>query len=356
MRWRQDIAVDDSGNVYITGQAASTDFPTTTGAYAETHAADGGDYDTYVAKLSADGSSLVYSTFFGGDAYDVWLRNCRRWIRQCLRDRRDARPPICRRSMPTKVHSAAPRQDAFLLKLNASGTALLYSSYLGGTGTDYAKEIVLDPSGIVHIVGDTQSSDLSLKNDMDASLGGTQDVFVREFDLTQTGSASLVYSTYLGGSGTDSADGLAVDSSGNVYVSGNTQSTDFTTVNAYDSSHNLSDDIFLSKLDSAGSTLLYSTYIGGSGSDSNQGLAVDDSGNAYLAGYAPDGLPHHRGSLRHLVRQRHYDTVVAKFDTTLSGTSSWSTRPTWAAAAGTWPTTSTSMPRAMSTSWGRQLR
>ena len=118
-----------------------------------------------------------------------------------------------------------------------------------------------------------------------------------KFDLTQTGSNSLLYSTYFGGSGTDSANGLDVDPAGNVYISGNTQSTDLTTVNAYDSSYNLSYDIFLSKFNSAGSTLLYSSYIGTSGSDCNLGLAVDDSGNAYLAGYAPDRIPHHRGSL-----------------------------------------------------------
>ena len=284
------IAVDDSGNVYITGMTASTDFPTTTGAYSETHAADGGSYDIFVSKLSADGSSLVYSTFIGGDGIDygngIAVDGSGNAYVTGLTYSTD---------LPTVnayQSSLSGTMDAFLLKLNASGNALLYSSYFGGSGTnDAANEVVLDSSGMVYIAGHTQSSDLPLKNALDSSLGGTQDAFVAKFDLAQTGSNSLLYSTYLGGSGYDSAHGLDVDSAGNFYVSGYTQSTDLTTVNAYDSTHNGGNDIFLTKFNSAGSAVLYSSYLGGTGSDYNDGLAVDDSGNAYLAGRAATGFP-----------------------------------------------------------------
>ena len=316
----QAIAVDDSGNVYITGQTASTDFPTTVGALNETHAADGGSYDIYVAKLSVDGSSLLYSTFIGGDGsdqgYDIKVDGSgNAYIAGITSSSNLA-------TVNAYQSALSGTGDAFLLKLNSTGDTLLYSSYFGGGGSDTAAQVELDSSGMVYIAGNTQSADLPLKNALDSTLGGTQDAFVARFDLTQTGSNSLLYSTYFGGSGSDSATGLDVDSAGNFYISGTTDSNDLTTVNAYDSTFNGVDDIFLTKFNSTGGALLYSSYLGGADSEFGDGLAVDDSGNAYLSGRARTGFTTTAGAYDTSHGGGTYDTVVAKFDTTLTGVSS----------------------------------
>jgi len=162
---------------------------------------------------------------------------------------------------------------------------LVYSTYLGGSGDDSGTSIAVDSSGNAYVTGYTSSIDFPTMNPLQptyAGGSGSLDVFVAK--LNSTGSA-LVYSTYLGGSNYDSGTSIAVDSSGNAYVTGYTYSTDFPTMNALQGTTAGSGDVFVAKLNPTGSALVYSTYLGGSGIDYGYGIAADASGNAYVTGF-----------------------------------------------------------------------
>lgn len=161
-----------------------------------------------------------------------------------------------------------------------------YSTYLGGSSSDYGRAIAADSTGNVYVTGDTSSTNFPTKNAFDSTLNA-KDAFVTKLKLTATGSASLVYSTYLGGSGTDIGYGIAVDKFGNAYVTGYTTSSNFPLQNAFDVTKS-GYDAFVTKLNATGSSLLYSTYLGGSTGSGNEygyGIVVEQSGNAYVAGY-----------------------------------------------------------------------
>src|SRR5205085_3926955 len=175
--------------------------------------------------------------------------------------------------------------DAVVAKLNASGSALIYSTYLGGSSSDFAFGIAVDAAGNAYIAGQTASTDFPTANAGQGNSAGNGDAFVTK--LNASGSA-LIYSTYLGGSGVDDANHIAVDSSGNAYVTGFTFSTDFPTANAIQNNKAGSvTNAYVTKLNASGSALLYSTYLGGSGSqgDDGNGIAVDAAGNAYVTGF-----------------------------------------------------------------------
>jgi len=172
--------------------------------------------------------------------------------------------------------------DAFVTKLNASGTSLSYSTFLGGTGGDAGWGIAVDGSENTYVAGYT-SGGFPTHNAYDDSYNGNADVFVTK--LTASGDA-LSYSTYLGGSNHDEGWAIAVDGSGNAYITGYTNSTDFPTANAYDNSHNGGWDVSVTKLTASGSALSYSTYLGGGANDyGGYSIAVDSSGNAYVMGH-----------------------------------------------------------------------
>src|SRR5207248_2007708 len=179
----------------------------------------------------------------------------------------------------------AGSSDAFVSKLNASGSALIYSTYLGGSSSDFAFGIAVDAAGSAYVAGQTASTDFPTANAGQGKSAGNGDAFVAK--LNASGSA-FIYSTYLGGSGNDDANHIAVDSSGNAYVTGFTFSTDFPTANAIQSNKAGSvTNAYVTKLNASGSALLYSTYLGGSGSqgDDGNGIAVDAAGNAYVTGF-----------------------------------------------------------------------
>jgi hypothetical protein len=188
--------------------------------------------------------------------------------------------------------------DAFVTKLNSAGSALLYSTYLGGTNNDEGFGIALDTAGNAYVTGPTFSTDFpTTAGAFQTTFGGNRNAFVTK--LNSTGSA-LVYSTYLGGSGEfDQGRDIAVDGDGSAYVTGETSSTDFpTTAGAVQPTLSSSEDSFVTKLDPTGSTLLYSTYLGGGGSEMGRGIAVDGIGNAYVTGkYRLDKLPDDRRSV-----------------------------------------------------------
>jgi len=177
-------------------------------------------------------------------------------------------------------------EDAFVAKINPSGSALLFSTYLGGSGSDCANGIAVDAAGSAYVVGCTDSPDFPVLNAAQTSLGGDFDAFVTK--LSPSGSA-LVYSTYLGGAGADEAYAVALDSDRDAYVTGGATSPDFPTANALQPAYQGSFDAFVTKLSPDGSTFLYSTYLGGYGIDIGAGIAVDSSKSAYVTGYTNSG-------------------------------------------------------------------
>jgi len=177
--------------------------------------------------------------------------------------------------------------DAFVAKLNGAGTNLLYSAYVGGTGSDAATAVAVR-AGSIFITGNTSSVDfpvsapVSTAYPFQRTYGGNTDAFVTQIN---TDGSNIVYSSYLGGSGADFGQGIAVDSAGNAYVTGSTQSANFPMVNAMQSINKGSSDAFVTKVNFTGEALVYSTYLGGTSADVGQSIQVDSTGNAYIAGY-----------------------------------------------------------------------
>jgi hypothetical protein len=283
------IAVDFSGNAYVTGFTASTDFPTANPLQATLR----GSYEVFVAKLNAAGSALVYSTYLGGSDGDEGYG-----IAVDSSGSAYVTGSTYSTDFPTVNALQAGLQggeDAFVAKLNAAGSALVYSTYLGGSGEDWGYGMAVDSSGNGYVTGKTSSYDFPTANPFQSTCGSCgasgndmYDAFVTK--LNPAGSA-LVYSTYLGGSSLDYGNGIAVDSSGNTYVTGYTSSTDFPTVNPLQATnkaalaYNENNTAFVAKMNPTGSALVYSTYLGGSSSDGGYGIAADSSGNAYVTGF-----------------------------------------------------------------------
>ena len=285
------IAVDANGNSYIGGTTQSPDFPTTPGAFRRTGAASNFP-DVFVTKLNPTGTALVYSTFVGGsniefgngiaidgagNAYVTGTTKSSNFpTTGGAFDRSANIPPNCPRC-------ANDHTDGFVFKLNASGSALTYSTYLGGTDIDSPRGITVDGSGSAYVVGETPSGDFpTTAGAFSRTSSGQYDMFVTK--LNPTGSA-LVYSTFVGGTQVDNGQGVAVDSGGNAYALGFTSSTDFpTTPGAFDTTANGAFDATVTKLNPTGSALVYSTYLGGAGFDNGSDVIVDGGGNAYVAG------------------------------------------------------------------------
>jgi hypothetical protein len=295
------IAVDSNGNAYVTGFTQSSDFPTTTGAY-QTSLATGGTQNAFVTKLSVDGSSLVYSTYLGGSA-DDWgwsIAVDSNFNAYVAGSTTSTNFPVLH-SLTGQGSIASPGSpDAFVAKLSADGSSLVYSTYLGGNlfpGTGTSQEalgIAVDSSGNAYVTGYTQSSNFPVQSALTGhgtlASGGIQNAFVAELKWTSP-NLILVYSTYLGGNQIDTGYGIAVDSSGNTYVTGGTTSTTFPVHNAYQStyagggSQDLG-DAYVAKLNwtSPNLSLVYSTYLGGTNDDEGFSIAIDSSKNAYVAG------------------------------------------------------------------------
>ena len=273
------IAVDASGNAYVTGVTGSTNFPTVNALQATL----AGDFDAFVTKINATGSALVYSTYLGGNLGDVGSgiavdASGNAYVTGVTGS---TNFPTANALQSTLGGS----QNAFVTKINASGSALVYSTYLGGSGSngDVGFGIVVDASGNAYVTGGTSSRNFPTANALQSTLGGSSNAFVTK--INASGSA-LVYSTYLGGGGVDHGYGIAVDASGNAYVSGFTSSTNFPTANALQSTLGGSQNAFVTKINASGSALVYSTYLGGSAFDFGTDIAVDASGSVYVTGYS----------------------------------------------------------------------
>jgi hypothetical protein len=276
------IAVDAGGNIYVTGQTDSPDFPTTAGAHQTVHK---GDFDGYMLKLSADGSSLAYSTLLGGAGKDVsWALRVDGSGNAYVTGQTDSADfPTTPGAFDTTISGEI---DAFVTKVATNGTFLVYSTFLGGADDDYGYGLDLDGGGNVYVAGSTFSVNFPITaGAYDTTLGANaDDAFVAK--LSSDGS-SLALSTFLGGSFSDPAAAITVDGSGNIHVTGNTNSTDYpTTPGAFDQTYsNAEADTYVAKLNAAGTVLLYSTYLGGNSFDFGRGIAVDSNGFTWVVGW-----------------------------------------------------------------------
>ena len=297
------LAVDSSGNAYVTGQTGSSDFPVTSGAY---DASLGGTIDAFVTKLNAAGNGLVYSTFLGGGFLETGRGIAVTGSGNAFvtGDTYSSDFPVTSGAYDNSTDWKYNIPDVFVTKLNTSGTGLVYSTFFGGSGDDYGGAIAVTGSGNAYVTGGTRSSDFPVTSGAyDSSInGGLADAFITKLNASGT---AMNYSTFLGGPNEDYGSAIAVNSSGIVYVAGITNSSDFpVTSGAYDTSKNGDQDAFVTKLNAAGNGLIYSTFIGGDSREFLHGLAVDSSGNAYVTGYTESS---------------NYPVTGEAFDTSLGG-------------------------------------
>ncbi|WP_295102128.1 SBBP repeat-containing protein [uncultured Candidatus Kuenenia sp.] len=313
------IALDASGNVYVTGFTSSSDFPTTVGAYDTSRNA----YDIFVSKLDGRLTSLLASTYLGGSSDDYGKS-----IALDAGGNVYVTGHTSSTNFPTTdgaydTSSDKYYSDVFVSKLDSGLTSLLASTYLSGSSNDYSHSLALDTSGNVYVTGWTKSSNFpTTAGAYDTTYNGDYDVFVSKLDSDLM---SLLASTYLGYSGYDYGYSLALDASGNVYVTGLTSSSDFpTTVGAYDTSGNYNGDydVFISKLNSGLTSLLASTCLGGSDSDGGRSLALDVSGSVSVMGNTKSSdFPTMVGAHDTSFNGGDYDIFISKLDGDLSATS-----------------------------------
>ncbi|MFX1263667.1 MAG: SBBP repeat-containing protein [Promethearchaeota archaeon] len=270
------IAVDSAGNAFVTGATQSSDFPTVN-AYDSTYS---GDRDCFVFKLSADGSTLLYSTLIGDIGGDRGISIAVDSAGNTFVSGYTNSPDFP--TMNAYNSTFGGYEDCFVFKLSADGSTLLYSTFVGGSGIDQGSSIAVDSFGNVFVSGKTcNSPDFPLVNAYNSTYAGGCNCFV--FKLSADGS-TLLYSSVIGKSGNVKESFIAIDSAGNAFVTGSTRALDFPMVNAYDSTCEHY-DCFVFKLSADGSTLLYSTFVGGSGYDQGLCIAVDSFGNAFVTGY-----------------------------------------------------------------------
>jgi photosystem II stability/assembly factor-like uncharacterized protein len=288
------VAVDAQGFIYLTGSTGSVNvntFPTVHALQPDFHAFQ----TAFITKLTPDGRSVVYSTYFGGSSTDEG--------RAIAVDRKGqvyVAGTTNSRDFPTVnavQATCSPSMDAFVAKLNASGSQLEYSTCIGGdSNTEEAFGLALDEDGDAYVTGYTRSPEFPTRNALQPfHAGGDRDAFL---SVIRPDGHDFVYSTFLGGTGADEGHGIAIDERHNVYLTGRTNSTDFPVRDAYQQALHGGTDAFITKIDRKGQQIVYSTYLGGAvglsddsqlpisrgGDDMGIAIAVDEHGSATVAG------------------------------------------------------------------------
>lgn len=290
------IAVDAKGSPYVLGYSSSTDFPTTPGAYQTTAPLSN---RAFVAKLTPDGSSLVYSTLLSGSMMNIGYAPgglLQSPVSPSAIAVDAAGNAIVGGSsnpsaLPPTAGAYSNSGSAFVAKLDASGSRLTFVTYLGGTGaSDIVHGIALDFNGNIYAAGTTTATDFPVTSPLPhpgLGAGGNSGAFLVKLEFA---GAHAVYSSVLGGTAPiaggafTGATAVAVDSNGSAYIAGFTNATDFPTVNAAQPHLAGDTDGFLAKVDPTGARLIYSTYLGGSGGEQIYGLTVDGALRAYVVG------------------------------------------------------------------------
>lgn len=260
------LAVNPLGEAYITGSSASPDFPTTQGVFDITASGD-----AFVTRLTPDGSSLVFSTGLGDDRYDVGNGICLG----------------AEGSIYVAGWALAATYDAFARKLTADGSALVYDAVLQGSNGDYAVAVAVDATGAAYVTGYTLSTNFpTTPGAFDTTHNGSEDAFLVK--LAPDG-ASRVYATLLGGQNADRGDAIRVDATGAAYVTGSTFSATFpSTPGAYQTA-NTGGAAFVTKLAPSGGSLVFSTFVGGSLQESGSGIALGPTGSVFIGGSTQSG-------------------------------------------------------------------
>ncbi len=312
--WGNAIAVDESGNVFITGYTWSDNFPTTAGSYSEPF---NGVKDAYVSKFSNDLSTLLVSTFIGGSSWDNGLSITVEATGDVIISGAtgSANFPIAGISYDNTYNGGS--NDVFVCKLDNDLSSIIASTFIGGGDDDYGYDLTLDQAGNIFVTGRTESTDYPVIGGFDLNFnGGFEDVFVSKLN---NGLSALLASTYIGGSTDEGADAIITDDAGNVFISGFTYSDDFPTAGTpYDSTHNGSGDIFIAKFNNQLSILSSATFIGGSNFEESHAIAIDSSQNLFIAGYTGSAeYPSTQGVFDSTFNGNH-DVIITKINNDLS--------------------------------------
>jgi YVTN family beta-propeller protein len=317
LEWGYGLALDGAGSVYLTGTTTSADLPTTPGAFQPTAGGLAGYYDTFVVKLNSAGSAVEYSTYLGGadsdHGEDIAVDS--EGQAYVTGETESTNFPVTPGAFQTNF------RRLFVTKFNASGSNLVYSTFLGGNSSEEALAIAVDGTGHAFVAGYTTSTNFpttpgAFQTDYHSGSSVTRegDIFVVKFNPAGSG---LVYGTYVGGTDRELAFGLHVDSQGRAYVAGSTYSTDLpVTPDAFQPARSGYPDAYLAKLNAAGSALIYGTYLGGSRHETAYALAADELGQAYIAGSttSPD-FPTSAGAYDTTFDGTYSDGFVTKLDT-----------------------------------------
>lgn len=289
------VAVDQAGSAYVTGGTLSTNFPVVNALQTVNH----GGQDVFVAKLGASGTNLLYSTYLGGSGGGVGAPECGFGIAVDSEGHAFVTGSTASADFPTagafQALAGGGTTNAFVSKLNASGTALLYSTYVGGSTMDYGQSIAVDSAGNANVAGYTASPDFPLVTPLQSRLAGVYDAFILQ--LSPSGGA-LNFATYYGGSGLDAANGIALDGWGNVYVAGQTLSLDFPVSGGIQATMRGSMEAFVLKLNWNGSQPDFSmsvvpatSNVPAGGSASYTVSVTGTNGFASAVNFSVSGLP-----------------------------------------------------------------
>jgi hypothetical protein len=287
------MALDTQHRVYVTGFTCSTNFPIKNAVdpVSGQNCADGGG-DAFVTRINVAGTDLDYSTYLDGslESFGSGIAVDSTFHAYVTGSTKSpdfpTTPGAFQRVLKAKIIPGfphdTPQSNAFVTKFSADGASLVYSTYLGGSVNDEATAIALDSSGRACVTGGTESGDFPVTSGaFQKTLHGSEDAFVTQLQLTGSG---LFYSTFLGGSGVDAGNSVAVDSIGRAHVTGTTFSPDFPVSNPIQRHFGGSQDAFVSKLSANGAALFYSTYLGGAAADSGNSIRLDSHGAAYIGG------------------------------------------------------------------------